>query len=115
MVRSRTCASAGPDVGFEVVVVVLVGVGVGVGVAEWVGFGDVVDLVGLGVRVLPRLGADVVRVGFGVTLVAFEGVGVRRGVYDGLAGRTGVADASSLAVAIDVIGSAWLVTLLLSV
>ena len=99
--------------GFEVFVVL---VGVGVGVAEWVGFGDVVDVVGFGVRVLPRLGADVVRVGFGVTLVAFEGVGVRRGVYDGLVGRTGVADdTSSLAVAIDVIGSDWLVTLLLSV
>ena len=99
--------------GFEVFVVL---VGVGVGVAEWLGFGEVVDVVGLGVRVLPRLGADVVRVGFGVTLVAFEGVGVRRGVYDGLVGRTGVADdASSLAVAIDVIGSDWLVTLLLSV
>lgn len=99
--------------GFEVFVVL---VGVGVGVAERVGLGDVVDVVGLGVRVLPRLGADVVRVGFGVTLVAFEGVGVRRGVYDGLVGRTGVADdASSLAVAIDVIGSDWLVTLLLSV
>ncbi|WP_410789965.1 hypothetical protein [Kribbella sp. C-35] len=99
--------------GLEVFVVL---VGVGVGVAEWVGFGDVVDVVGLGVRVLPRLG-DVVRAGFGVTLFAVEGVveGVRRGVYDGLVGRTGVADdASSLAVAIDVIGSAWLVTLLLS-
>jgi hypothetical protein len=69
-------------------------------------------VVGLGVRVLPRLGADVVRVGFGVTLLVVEGV-VRRGVYDGLVGRTGVAeDASSLAVVIDVIGSAWLVTLL---
>ena len=100
--------------GFEVFVVVLVGVGVGV--AERVGLGDVVDVVGLGVRVLPRLGADVVRVGFGVARVAFEGVGVRRGVYDGLVGRTGGADdASSLAVAIDVIGSDRLVTLLLSV
>jgi hypothetical protein len=78
-----------------------------------VGFGDVVDVVGCGARVLPRLGADVVRVGFGVTLFVVEGV--RRGVYDGLVGRTGAdADASSLAVAIDVIGSDWLVTLLLS-
>jgi hypothetical protein len=77
-------------VGFEVFVVL---VGVGVGVAERLGFGDVVDVVGLGVRVLPRLGADVVRVGFGVTLFAVEGV-VRRGVYDGLVGRTGVADES---------------------
>lgn len=100
--------------GFEVFVV-LVGVGVGVGVAERVGFGEVVEVVGLGVRELLRLGADVVRVGFGVTV---EGVveGVRRGVYDGVGGRTGVADdASSLAVSIDEIGSDWLVTLLLSV
>ncbi|RZT28354.1 hypothetical protein EV649_2131 [Kribbella sp. VKM Ac-2569] len=84
---------------------------VGVGVAERVG----VDVVGCGVRELLRLGADVVRVGRGVTFFVVDGVvdGVRRGVYDGLVGRTGVADASSLAVAI-VTGVSWLVTLLLS-
>jgi hypothetical protein len=87
----------------------------GGGVAERVG----VDVVGCGVRELLRLGADVVRVGRGVTFFVADGVdgvmdGVRRGVYDGLVGRTGVADeASSLAVAI-VTGVSWLVTVLLS-
>lgn len=71
---------------------------------------------GDGVRVLSRLGALVDRVGFGVTLFVVDRVGVgagvvRRGVYDGLVGRIGVADdASSLAT--DVIGVSWLVTLL---
>ncbi|WP_329005916.1 hypothetical protein OHA18_21245 [Kribbella sp. NBC_00709] len=80
--------------------------------------GLVVDFVGLGlgVRVLSRLGAVVERVGVGVFVVARVGVGVgvvRRGVYDGLVGRTGVAlGASSLAGATDVIGVSWLVTLL---
>ncbi|WP_238175875.1 MULTISPECIES: hypothetical protein [Kribbella] len=112
MVRSSTCASAGPDppTGSEVLVFLA-----GVGVAERVG----VDVVGCGVRELLRLGADVVRLGRGVTFFVADGVdgvmdGVRRGVYDGLVGRTGVADeASSLAVAI-VTGVSWLVTVLLS-
>jgi hypothetical protein len=106
LVRSRTCASAGPDppTGFEVFVVL-----VGVGVAERV------DVVGCGVRELLRLGAVVDRVGFGVTLLAVDGVldgvgVVRRGVDDGLVGRTGVAEASSAAVVIAVIGSCRLVT-----
>jgi len=59
------------------------------------------------------------RVGVSVGRVVFDGagvvVGVRRGVYDGLAGRTGVAEeaagASSLAVVTDVIGFSWLVVL----
>jgi hypothetical protein len=91
------------------VLVVLVGVGVGVGLAERVG----VDVVGCGVRELLRLGAVVDRVGFGVTRLVVVGDvdGVRRGVYDGLAGRVGVADASSAAVVIEVIGSSWLVAL----
>lgn len=103
LVRSRTCASAGPLVGFEVLVVL---VGVGVGVADRVG----VDVVGSGVRELLRLGAEVDRVGFGVTLLTvdgvLEGVGVvRGGVYAGVVGRTGVAEeASSPAVLIDVTG-----------
>src|SRR4051794_38370231 len=87
LVRSSTCASAGPDppTGPEVLVF-LVGVGVGVRVG--------VDVVGCGVRELLRLGADVVRVGRGVTFFVVDGVvdGVRRGVDDGLVGRTGVAD-----------------------
>jgi hypothetical protein len=106
LVRSRTCASAGPDppTGFEVLVVVLVGVGV----AERVG----VDVLGCGVRELLRLGAVVDRVGFGVTLLVVVGdlEGVRRGVYAGLVARAGVVEASSAAVVIDVIGSSWLVT-----
>ena len=108
LLRSRTCASAGPDppTGFEVLVVL-----VGVGVADRVG----VDVVGCGVRELLRLGAVVDRVGFGVALLAVDGVldgvgVVRRGVYDGLVARAGVAEASSDAVVIDVIGSSWLVT-----
>jgi hypothetical protein len=86
---------------------------VGVGVAERVGVGD--DVLGRGVRVPPRLGAVVERVGRGVTLLVVVGVwdGVRRGVYDGLVGRTGVVDgASSAAVVIVVTGVSWLVTLL---
>jgi hypothetical protein len=81
---------------------------------------DVV-LVGFGVavRVLPRLGAVVDRVGFGVGVFVVARVGVavvRRGVYDGLVGRVGVAlGASSPAGATDVIGFSWLVGLLLPV
>jgi hypothetical protein len=78
-----------------------------------------VDFVGVGVRVLSRLGALVDRVGVGVFVADRVGVGVRvgvavgagvvrRGVYDGLVGRTGVLDASSTVV----IGLSWLVTLL---
>jgi hypothetical protein len=80
---------------------------------------DVV-LVGLGlaVRVLPRLGAVVDRLGFGLGVFAVDRVGVgvgvvRRGVYDGLVGRIGVASgASSPAGVTDVIGVSWLVGLL---
>ncbi|MFI5696216.1 hypothetical protein ACIA58_30455 [Kribbella sp. NPDC051586] len=86
----------------------------------WLGLGVglVVDFVGLGVgvRVLPRLGAVVDRVGVGVGVFVVERVGVgvvRLGVYDGLVGRIGVAaGASSLAGATDVTGVSWLVTLL---
>lgn len=94
----------------------------------WLGVGlDVVRVgLGVGVRVLSRLGAVVDRVGFGVGVfvVARVGVGVgvgvgvvRRGVYDdGVVGRLGVAlGASSPAGATDVIGFSWLVGLLLPV
>ena len=78
---------------------------------------------GVGVRVLLRLGAVVDRVGFGVGVVVAARVGVgvgvgvvRRGVYDGLVVREGVAlGASSPAGATDVIGFSWLVGLLLPV
>jgi hypothetical protein len=90
-------------------------VGFGVGVAVWLGFCD-----GFGVRVLPRLGAVLDRVGVGVGLFVFDRVGVgvgvvRRGVYDGVVGRIGVAGvvsgASSIAEVTDVTGVSWLVTL----
>ena len=67
-------------------------------------------------RLDQRIGMPVVeRVGRGVRLLVVVGVwdGVRRGVYDGLVGRTGVVDgASSAAVVIVVTGVSWLVTLL---
>jgi hypothetical protein len=97
--------------------VVLAGVGVGVAVCVGFGVGLDVDFVGLGVgvRVLPRLGAVVDRVGVGLFVADRIGVGVagvgvvRRGVYDGLVGRTGVLSST------DVIGLSWLVTLLVPV
>ena len=86
-------------------------VGFGAGVAVWLGFGD-----GFGVRVPPRLGAVLDRVGVGVALFVFDRVGVgvgvvRRGVDDGLVGRIGVEiGASSDAEVTDVTGLSWLVT-----
>lgn len=97
-----TCCSAVPDppVGFEVFVVFRVGEGVGVEVRVGVGVG--VEVLGvrvlgvrvlgvrvLGARLLPRLGAVVFLLAVGVTV---ERVGVRRGVYDGLAVRPGAAE-----------------------
>ncbi|WP_328523892.1 hypothetical protein [Kribbella sp. NBC_00359] len=88
--------------------------GFGGGVAVWLGFGD-----GFGVRVPPRLGAVLDRVGVGVGLFVFDRVGVgvgvvRRGVDDGVVGRIGVtgvdSGASSDAEVTDVTGLAWLVT-----
>jgi hypothetical protein len=99
LVRASTWASADPPDGT---------VGFGVGVAVWLGFGD-----GFGVRVLPRLGAVVDRVGVGVGLFVFDFVGVgvgvvRRGVADGVVGWIGVTGdeigASSFAVVTDVSG-----------
>jgi hypothetical protein len=88
---------------------------VGVDVAVRLGFGE-----GVGVLVLSRLGC-VVRVGRGVGLfvVVRVGVGVgvvRRGVYDGLVGRTGVALAGASSAAVtSVTGVSWPVTLPLPV
>jgi hypothetical protein len=89
-------------------------VGFGVGVAVRLGFGD-----GFGVRVEPRLGAVLDRVGVGVGRFVVDRVGagvgvVRRGVVDGVVGRIGVAGveigASSDAEVTDVTGFSWLVT-----
>jgi len=89
-------------------------VGFGAGVAVWLGFGD-----GFGVRVPPRLGAVLDRVGVGVGLFVFDRVGVgvgvvRRGVDDGVVGRIGVtgvdSGGSSDAEVTDVTGLSWLVT-----
>jgi len=98
-VSTWACAVPDPPDGWVVVLV-------GLGVAVWLGFGE-----GLGVRVASRLGSVVLRVGFG--LVAFGRVGValgvrvvRRGVDDGLLGRVGVRDASSVT---EVTGLSWLV------
>jgi hypothetical protein len=91
-------------------------VGLGVGVRVLLRLGAVVDRVGFGVGVVV---VERVGVGVGVVVVARVGVGVgvvRRGVYDGLVGRGGVAfGASSPAGATDVIGFSWLVGLLLPV
>jgi len=90
---------------------------VGVDVAVRLGFGE-----GVGVLVLSRLGC-VVRVGRGVGLFVVVRVGVcvglgvvRRGVYDGLVGRTGVALAGASSAAVtSVTGVSWPVTLPLPV